>query len=132
MPVLALDHVNLRTRDPERTRAFFRDVLGMTIGPPPGEAGHSSWVYDDSGIPIIHTGAHDSPYPSDARHPYTPANGSGSIHHVALRCADFEGMRARLAAHGLDYSEADYPSFGLRQLFVTDPDGVMLELNFPY
>jgi hypothetical protein len=52
------------------------------------------------------------------------------VHHVALSCSDFEGTKARLAAKSIAFSESDLSRFGLRQLFVTEPNGILLELNF--
>jgi catechol 2,3-dioxygenase-like lactoylglutathione lyase family enzyme len=55
---------------------------------------------------------------------------SGRIHHVALRCTGFDETEARLRAKGIDY-RANNRQFGdLRQIFVIDPNGIQLELNF--
>lgn len=132
MPVIGLDHVNLRTAEPARTMAFFRDALGMTVGGPMGRpaSDQGGWIYDETGAAVVHVGSADSPYPTDAERPFTPARGSGAVHHVALACADFEGVKRRLGALGLEFTESDLRSFGLRQIFVAEPNGVLLELNF--
>jgi hypothetical protein len=39
-------------------------------------------------------------------------------------------MVARFRALGMKFAEADVPSINLRQIFVHDPNGVTLELNF--
>ena len=39
-------------------------------------------------------------------------------------------MKNRLAALGLAFRERMVPGGALRQLFVPDPEGVMVELNF--
>ncbi len=36
MSILALDHVNIRSRDPKATLAFFREVLLMKVAGPMG------------------------------------------------------------------------------------------------
>ena len=48
----------------------------------------------------------------------------GSRAGMALR--DF----ARFAQLGLDWRARDIPAIGLRQLFVSEPNGTLLELNF--
>ena len=132
MTVMGLDHVNLRTAFPCRTLAFFRDVLKMRVGPPPGaeDTAGGGWIYDSGERPVVHVGALDSPYPTDAHRPFEPAQGGGAVHHVALSCAGFEATRDRLKSLEVAFTEADYPRFNLRQLFVTEPNGVLLELNF--
>ena len=133
MPVLGLDHVNVRSTDPARTAEFFREVLGMRVGPPLGRAemaGRGGWVYDSEDRAIVHIGGADTPYPTDAEAPFKPAHGGGAVHHVALSCSDFDGVRDRLQALSLAFTENDLSRFGLRQLFVTEPNGILLELNF--
>jgi catechol 2,3-dioxygenase-like lactoylglutathione lyase family enzyme len=132
MAVLGLDHVNVRSADPARTLSFFRDVLEMRVGPPPGAAadGPGGWIYDREDRPVVHVGGLDSPYPTDAVRPFEAAHGSGSVHHVALSCSGFAETRARLKSLELAFTESDYPQFSLRQLFVTEPNGILLELNF--
>jgi catechol 2,3-dioxygenase-like lactoylglutathione lyase family enzyme len=133
MAVLGLDHVNVRSTDPAGTAAFFRDVLGMRVGPPLGRsdmAGPGGWVYDSEDRAVVHIGGADSPYPQDAERPFTPAHGSGAVHHVALSCSDFEGTKAQLQARQIEFRESDLSRFGLRQLFVAEPNGILLELNF--
>jgi catechol 2,3-dioxygenase-like lactoylglutathione lyase family enzyme len=132
MTVLALDHVNLRTAEPERTIGFFRDVLMMKVGGPPGMPadGKGAWIYDGGDRPVIHIGSVDMAYPTDDRLPFTPGKGGGAVHHVALGCADFEGVKARLGRLGVEFTESHFPAFDLHQIFVSEPNGVLLELNF--
>lgn len=132
MTVLGLDHVNLRTADPARTLAFFRDVLAMKIGPLPGgiAGAGGGWVYDAGDRPVVHVGSITSPYPTDSQLPFAGGRGGGAVHHVALACSDFEGVKRRLQDLGVTFVEGGYAPIRLRQLFVADPDGVLLELNF--
>jgi catechol 2,3-dioxygenase-like lactoylglutathione lyase family enzyme len=132
MTVLGLDHVNLRTADPARTLGFFRDALAMKVAAPPGMAadGRGGWVYDSHERPVVHVGALETRYPTDESLPFSASKGGGVVHHVALSCTDYQGVRARLQALDLAFVESDYPQIGLRQIFVSEPDGVLFELNF--
>jgi catechol 2,3-dioxygenase-like lactoylglutathione lyase family enzyme len=56
--------------------------------------------------------------------------GTGPVHHVALDCVDSQAMIARLDAKGIAYRDNYVVAIKLRQIFVEDPDGVLLELNF--
>jgi hypothetical protein len=49
---------------------------------------------------------------------------------VALRCSNYEGLLARLKSRGLEYELNEVPAVALRQIFVLDPNSVLLELNF--
>lgn len=133
MRVEALDHVNLRTPDVAGTARFFADVLGLTIAPSPGtdDAARALWICDGDGRAIIHLARPDIAYPWEPEGGVAPAPpGTGRLHHVALRCTGYSVMRARLDAMGIAAHANDIPQVSLRQLFVTDPNGVMLELNF--
>jgi len=60
----------------------------------------------------------------------SPRSGSGAVDHVAFHGVDFDGTRSRFSARGVAFHEAVIPRDGTRQLFVHDPDGVKIELNF--
>jgi catechol 2,3-dioxygenase-like lactoylglutathione lyase family enzyme len=132
MPVLGLNHINIRTPDFTRTVAFLRDALGMKVSPVPqfDSIDKAAWVYDDSGWPVLHLASADVPYSSTEVLPAPPPRGSGAIHHVALSCVDFEAMRSRLTALEFTFREGHNIDTGVRQIFVRDPTNILLELNF--
>ena len=131
MPIVAIDHVNIRTSDPARAIAFYRDVLGMSAAATPGldDPAKGGWMLDEAGHAAIHIGHAASPYPSDGAVSWRGGDG-GAVHHVALACTDRPALEARLAAAGVAWTANRVPQIGLTQLFVPDPDGVLLELNF--
>ena len=133
MPVLGLDHVNIRTRDPAATMAFFRDILQMDVTVPVGRGSidQGGWVLDEHGAAVVHVAGADQPYPSDQDKPFTPTTGSGAIHHVALRCAGYEETKRRLQASSVRFRDNHVPQIKLNQLFVEEPTGILFELNFP-
>ena len=57
-------------------------------------------------------------------------HGSAAIDHIALSAHGFDEMRGICEARDLDWRQFDIPSFNLWQLFVHDPNGVLVELNF--
>ena len=130
MRVDTLDHVNIITNDLPGTARFYADLLDLEIrdGPAPLTPEQVQWAYDDKGRPILHlnaTGAFQA-FKRDAR----PGPTTGAVHHVALRCVGHGEMVERLKARGLEHALNDLSSIGLRQIFVVDPNGVLLELNF--
>ena len=56
--------------------------------------------------------------------------GTGSFDHVAFRGDDFAAMRERLQKAGMTFRERVVPGGALSQLFVPDPEGVLVEINF--
>jgi hypothetical protein len=52
------------------------------------------------------------------------------VDHIAFNGTGFAEMRARLAQHGLTFSENSLDEIGMRQLFTRDPNGVPIEINF--
>jgi catechol 2,3-dioxygenase-like lactoylglutathione lyase family enzyme len=131
MPVLGLNHINVRTPDFTRTVEFLREALGMkvTAAAETVPIDKAAWIYDDAGVPVLHLASSAVPYSPTEVLPANPPRGSGAIHHIALTCADFEGMRARLTALDVGFRERHDPEAGLRQIFVRDPTDIMFELN---
>jgi catechol 2,3-dioxygenase-like lactoylglutathione lyase family enzyme len=132
MAIKSIDHANIRCADLGATVAFYRDVLGMAATVPPGLTSieQGAWLLDDSGRAVIHLGPKNVPYPIDDDQPAASRPDTGNLHHVALSCSGFEALRASVVATGLTVRETSIESLGLRQLFVTEPNGVLLELNF--
>ena len=132
MPLKAMEHYLVLTADLEATRDFYRDALGMTQGfrPPLGFPGY--WMYLGP-TPVIHI-AEWATYTAHSKRkeiPVTaPAASTGAFDHVAFNAEDFDEVVARLARHGVTPARNLVSSSGLRQLFVFDPNGVKLELNF--
>jgi catechol 2,3-dioxygenase-like lactoylglutathione lyase family enzyme len=54
----------------------------------------------------------------------------GNLDHVAFSGVDLEATRAALEVAGVPFREAVVPRDRTPQIFVVDPDGITLELNF--
>jgi len=128
MGAVGLEHVNIVAADIGATCAFYEGLLGLEARPIPVMPDYPGrWIYDRNDQAIIHVQVHDP-----ERHgPLGEARATtGAIDHVALACEDFEGMKARCEDMGLDYSVNEIPRSTFKQIFVPDPDNVLLELNF--
>lgn len=129
MPVKGVNHVNIIADDLDETCRFYGDLLGFERGETPGAAMgfKGAWLLDDAGQPIIHLMAfHEERHAGRDRGPAT-----GAIDHVAFTCEDFAGTLRRCAELGVEHKVNDRQFGDLRQIFVTDPNNVSLELNFP-
>ena len=128
MPINALEHFTLRCKDLEETRAFYAEVLGMEVGPRPPFPFPGYWIYS-GGTPVVHLAEEIEGVTAQDR----PANqeaGTGGLDHVAFRATELSAMLARLRKHDVPFREAEVPGANLHQVFVYDPNKVMLELNF--
>ena len=130
MIVERLDHVNIITDDLAGTARFYADLLDLREGdgPPPMKPDQVRWMFDAGGNAILHLNSADFPRLFDRA--VAAGDDTGAIHHVALRCGDFDEVRARLDDRGAAYQINEVPSAGLKQIFTSDPNNVLLELNF--
>lgn len=125
MRVNRIDHINLRTPLLAETSAFYERLLGLKPGRPASlDPARNAWLYDEDGHPIVHI---NLPEPGEA---VLDGGDSGRLHHVALDCSGYDETVERLAEMGVGYQSNFIEEIGLRQLFVLDPNGVRLELNF--
>jgi catechol 2,3-dioxygenase-like lactoylglutathione lyase family enzyme len=125
----ALDHVNIITSDVEGSARFYAELLALEPrdGPPPLTHENARWMYDGAGRAILHINSLECPRHYDR--PVRPGP-TGALHHVALRCSGYDEIRARLTRRGVEHRLNEVTAIGLRQIFVLDPNDVLLELNF--
>lgn len=130
MIVQRLDHINIITDRLAETARFYAELLDLEErdAPPPMTPQNARWMFDAGGQAILHLNAVDCPrtFPRAV----TPGAETGAIHHVALRCGNFDEVKARLDARRADYRINEVTAIGLRQIFTADPNNVLLELNF--
>ncbi len=122
MSVGVLDHFNIRTRKLADTVRFYEEILGLENGDRPNFAFPGAWLYSE-GKPVVHL-VDISP----TAEPQKPD--SGVVHHVAFASRDFAGMKARLQSKKMPFDTRQVPGGDLWQIFVNDPNGVMIELNY--
>lgn len=132
MPIEGLNHFSVRTPDMKRSRDFYVDVLGFVEGERPPFPFPGYWLYCGE-TPVVHVIGEDPG--GEGLQGYlgerSGGAGAGSLDHIAFSASDLESVRERLERRDVGYTERSVPLLGLIQLFVTDPDGITLELNFP-
>ena len=136
MAARVLEHVSIRTQKLDETVRFYSEILGLVDGPRPSTR-PGAWMYDERGVPVIHVSYMDPNDPAQQAwvNAYLghrdPASllGGGAIDHVAFAADDYDGFVARCEAKGLEWRPRTTDA-GLRQIFVTDPNGISVELNF--
>ena len=110
-----LDFLGVPSQDPDRSRTFYRDVLGMR----PDEHGDTSsgrrhmlgiWQPEKQGMPFI--AQQGNPWP--------------------LRCDDVAEMRAALEAKGVQFFGDTFDTGVCHMAIFADPDGNQLMLHRRY
>jgi catechol 2,3-dioxygenase-like lactoylglutathione lyase family enzyme len=135
MPLIGLDHFSIRTTDVTATRDFYVQILGLRDGERPRFKFPGAWLYsgDKAIIHVIGIDPADNAGLVDylGEQGEVWRQGTGAVDHLAFMAVDIEGLRERLKQAGVCAREREVPLLGLRQIFVEDPNGVTIELNFP-
>jgi catechol 2,3-dioxygenase-like lactoylglutathione lyase family enzyme len=139
MGVTALEHVLVLSDDIDVTRDFYRDVVGLEPGARPSLAFPGYWLYaEGAGAACLHI-AQRGAYLEHAAsiglddHAADGAGqragtGAATVDHIAFDADDYDSATGRIEQHGLSPVRNNVPG-GPRQLFVTDPNGVLVEIN---
>ena len=132
MPVTELNHYFVRANDLERSRCFYCEVLGFEEMPRPDFPFPGYWLGVGGKIQV-HMGAHGIPN-SELYYlgttPRSATDNTGVVDHIAFLATQPQSFAARFDAIGLKSRKRYLPEFQLFQMFVKDPDGLTVELNF--
>jgi catechol 2,3-dioxygenase-like lactoylglutathione lyase family enzyme len=122
-----LHHVFVLTDDVEGTRAFYCDVLGFEVAEKPPLPFPGCWL-TLGGDACVHLGERAGYEAWSATLGLAPTPGPAD--HVAFRRDGYEELSARLEAAGVAAVRNEVPG-AFRQIYVTDPNGLRIELNVP-
>ena len=135
MSLKTFEHVLILADDLKKTKEFYVDLLGLKDGYRPDFPFPGHWLYlnEDDKAACIHLAMRKQ---GDGQDCYigeknNVKSGSGAIDHVAFNCEDIDSMKEMFDNKSIEYTHRKVPGFPLEQLFVDDPDGVKVELNFP-
>jgi extradiol dioxygenase family protein len=108
-------------------KAFYTQLLDLEEGPRPAFKNPGYWLYAGS-HPLIHMGTAGANCRSTS---------ASTIGHFAFACTDLAAMQAKLEAMQLAFERkivpalpSDAPNTQQIQLFLADPLGNKIELNF--
>ena len=129
MPLVDIHHVALKCGPGklEATEKFYADFLGMTYAPRPDLGFPGAWL--DIGDTMFHLVEKEDPEELDPW--YRRAESGSAVDHIAVKAHGFDEMKGKAVAAGIDWRQMSIPDAGLWQLFLLDPNGVIIELNFP-
>ena len=133
MPISHIEHFLVQSTDIAATRDWYVRVLGFEEGWHPDFKFPVCWLYlgDRDVIHITEGGA----AVSENRKRYVgqesqATSGSGVIDHIAFRAAGLRETLAHLKRQNVEFKARQVSDQGLYQLFLFDPNGIKIELNF--
>lgn len=112
-------HAAVLVSDLDRARKFYEGFLGLKPKPRPTMRSAGAWY--DLGDCELHLMATEAVLPPAEKRPQ-------SDFHIAFMIDDYDAVKCAIEEAGLPYRES---RSGLKQLFIRDPDGNLIELNKP-
>ena len=132
MPVTALNHYLIVSKNLERSKKFYQEVLGLDVAERPDFGFPGYWLKTGDNI-CVHLASQDPNETRDMfllkKHP-KGTTGSGSVDHIAFLARDPHEVRDRIQKHNVEMHFRSFPDAKLFQIFLKDPDDVTIELNF--
>jgi catechol 2,3-dioxygenase-like lactoylglutathione lyase family enzyme len=133
MPLSNIEHFLVQTDSIARTRDWYVRVLGMEVGPNPDFKFPVCWLYL-GGKDVVHI-TEGGASASENRKKYVgqesqATQGTGVLDHIAFRATGLRQMLEHLHAEKVDFKQRQLSDQGLYQLFMFDPNGIKIELNY--
>ena len=121
--ILSINHIQLVAEKDLvlKLKDFYCNVVGLTEGFRPAFERFGFWLYIGE---------------KDVLHLITPKEGDGrspqksSFDHVAFKTADYQGVLKKLKLLNISFEEKPIPGMTAHQIFLRDPAGNRVELNF--
>jgi catechol 2,3-dioxygenase-like lactoylglutathione lyase family enzyme len=137
---ISLNHFSIRSHDLAACERFYAGLLGLQVGPRPPFDFPGLWLYAGDTTQyanaVVHILGIDRSGPEGLQRylgerDESSMQGTGVVDHVAFFVTGLAATLARLQAAGVACRERTVPLLGLHQVFIDDPNGVVVELNFP-
>ena len=121
--ILSINHIQLVAEKDLviQLRDFYCDVVGLTAGFRPAFERFGFWLYIED---------------KDVLHLITPKEGDGrssqksSFDHIAFKTTNYQGVLQKLKTLSIPFEEKPIPGMTAHQIFLRDPAGNRVELNF--
>ena len=121
--ILSINHIQLVAEKDLvlKLRDFYCDVVGLSEGYRPDFERFGFWLYIGD---------------KDVIHLITPKEGDGrsfqksSYDHVAFKTGNYQNVLKKLKALNVPFEEKPIPGMAAHQIFLRDPAGNRVELNF--
>ena len=132
MQISQLEHFLIIADDIEETASWYVHNLGFRVGRNPDFGVPVKWLYlGDRDVIHISQSSNKNldkrPAPSRSE----IVKGGHPIHHVAFRAYGLDETLVHLEATNIEYVEQQASCQDVYQVFLQDPNGITVELNFP-
>ena len=121
--ILSINHIQLVAEKDLviQLRDFYCDVIGLTEGfrPPFDRFGFWLYIEDKDVLHLI------TPKENDGR-----SSQKSSFDHVAFKTSNYQGVLKKLQSLSISFEEKPIPGMTAHQIFLRDPAGNRVELNF--
>lgn len=124
MSLLAFDHVNIRTVNLEKMVAWYEEILGLRSGPRPEFPIPGAWLYLGETC-VLHLIEADPPPTAHAE------DESLRLEHMAFRAEGMDEFIEKLEKLGADYKLFPFEALDIVLVFIRDPDGNRIHVDFP-
>ena len=134
MPLSRIEHFLVAADDIDGTRDWYARVLGMKPGAHPDFGFPVHWMYVD-GVDVVHIGP-SAKQAGEIQRRYLgrtsqqSGEGTGAIDHIAFRATGLRAMLEHLKREKVPFSQRRANGQALFQLFLYDPNGIKIELNY--
>jgi catechol 2,3-dioxygenase-like lactoylglutathione lyase family enzyme len=134
MPVSHIEHFLVAADDIDATRDWYARVLGMQSGAHPDFGFPVHWMYVN-GVDVVHIGP-SAKQAGEIQRKYLgrasqqSQEGTGAIDHIAFRATGLRAMLEHLRREKVAFSQRRANGQALFQLFLYDPNGIKIELNY--
>jgi catechol 2,3-dioxygenase-like lactoylglutathione lyase family enzyme len=134
MPLSHIEHILVAAEDIDATRDWYARVLGMQSGPHPDFGFPVHWMYIGD-VDVVHIGP-SAKAASERQKQYLgrtsqdAGTGTGALDHIAFRATGLRAMMDHLNKEGVQFSQRRANGQALYQLFLYDPNGIKIELNY--
>jgi len=117
-----IDHYNICAPSDQLNvlKSFYVDVLGLSVGHRPSLRKNGYWLYQGNHA-LLHL-SEDSAIDTK--------QASGCFNHIAFRCQGVSETLKTLKINQVDYELREIPDLNQIQIFLRDPCGIRIELNF--
>jgi catechol 2,3-dioxygenase-like lactoylglutathione lyase family enzyme len=125
MKVLGINHINIVLTEEQLAQeiAFYEQVLGLTPGYRAPSTRNGAWLYSAfNEVALIHLSVIGTE---------EDVSGENHFHHVALTCTGVDATLKLLADNAIAYRFEQRNAPAMTQIFIVDPVGIRVELNFP-
>jgi catechol 2,3-dioxygenase-like lactoylglutathione lyase family enzyme len=138
MPLSHIEHFLIAADDLDATRDWYARVLGMKPGAHPDFGFPVHWMYLGE-RDVVHIGP-SAKQADEIQKKYLGRTagksaqaedaGTGAIDHIAFRATGLRGMLEHLRKERIAFSQRRANGEALFQLFLYDPNGIKVELNY--